>query len=115
VSHRRSPSAGIGLAKNERHERIGRGRTVGFEFIGSGDRHRSDVDRRLAVVYYASMKVGRLNFRQRAEEKQRARDADAADLAAGRCSREDLIRSNSIFGGDPSILENARIIFPEKR
>ena len=60
-------------------------------------------------------KIGRLDFKQRAREKQLARDADAADLASGRRSAEEIARSNSMFGAfDPSVLENARIIHPEK-
>jgi hypothetical protein len=61
-------------------------------------------------------KIGRLDFKRRAREKQLARDADAADLAAGRRSAEEIRRSNSLFGAfDDSVLENARIIYPEKR
>jgi hypothetical protein len=60
-------------------------------------------------------KVGRLDFKQRAREKQLARDADEADLASGRSSADEIARSNSMFGAfDPSVLQNGRIIHPEK-
>jgi len=60
-------------------------------------------------------KIGRLDWKQRAREKQLARDADAADLASGRRSAEEIARSNSMFGAfDPSVLQKARIIHPEK-
>ena len=62
------------------------------------------------------MKFGRLDFQQRAKEKQRARDADEADLAAGRRSADEISRSNSMFSSlDPSVFKKARIHFPEKR
>jgi len=60
-------------------------------------------------------KIGRLDFNQRACEKQLARDADEADLASGRRSADEIARSNSMFGAfDSSVLQDARIIHPEK-
>ena len=84
--------------------------------ISSRSGHRSEIDRCAAVVYDSTMKFGRLDFQQRAKEKQRARDADEADLAAGRRSADEISRSNSMFGSlDPSVFKKARIHFPEKR
>jgi hypothetical protein len=60
-------------------------------------------------------KIDRLDFDQRAREKQLARDADEADLGSGRRLADEIARSNSMFGAfDPSVLQNARIIHPEK-
>ena len=60
-------------------------------------------------------KPGRLDFKQRAREKQLAREADERDLKSGRRSAEEIRQSNSMFAsiGDAAF-ENARIIFPEK-
>ena len=60
-------------------------------------------------------KSGRLDFEQRAREKQLAREADERDLKSGWRSAEEIRQSNSMFAsiGDAAF-ENARIIFPEK-
>lgn len=61
-------------------------------------------------------KAGRLNFAERAREKQAARDADAADLASGRRSEAEISRSNNMFAAlGPEALRKARMIIPEKK
>ena len=61
-------------------------------------------------------KAGRLNFAERAREKQAARDADAADLASGRRSAAEISHSNNMFAAlGPEALRNARMIIPEKK
>ena len=61
-------------------------------------------------------KLGVLDLEQRVREKQAQRDADTQDLASGRRSAKEINRANSMFGAlDPSVLRNAKIIFPEKR
>lgn len=65
---------------------------------------------------YEMKKAGRLDFEQRAREKQASRDADEADLKSGRRSAAEISHSNNMFSGlGPSALRNARLIFPEKR
>jgi len=61
-------------------------------------------------------KFGRLDFEQRAREKQLAREADARDLKSGRRSAEEIRQSNSMFAAlDDAVFDKARIIFPEKK
>lgn len=63
-----------------------------------------------------SKKLGRLDFQERAREKQAARDADEADLASGRRSAEEIGRANDMFAAlGPGGLRNAKIYFPEKK
>ena len=60
-------------------------------------------------------KFGRIDFEQRAREKQLAREADARDLKSGRRSAEEIRQSNSVFAAlDDAVFDKARIIFPEK-
>jgi hypothetical protein len=61
-------------------------------------------------------KHGRLDFEQRAREKQLAREADEDDLQSGRRSAEEIRQSNSMFAGlHDGVFDKARIIFPEKK
>jgi hypothetical protein len=61
-------------------------------------------------------KFGRIDFEQRAREKQLAREADARDLKSGRRSAEEIRQSNSMFAAlDDAVFDKARIIFPEKK
>lgn len=56
----------------------------------------------------------RLDFKQRAREKQLAREADARDLASGRRSAQEIRDANSMFAGlDDSAFDSARIIYPK--
>jgi hypothetical protein len=61
-------------------------------------------------------KFGRLDFQQRAREKQLAREADARDLESGRRSAEEIRQSNSMFAAiDDAVFDKARILFTEKK
>jgi hypothetical protein len=65
---------------------------------------------------HSMKKHGRLDFEQRAREKQLAREADEDDLQSGRRSAEEIRQSNSMFAGlDDGVFDRARIIFPEKK
>lgn len=61
-------------------------------------------------------KPGRLDFAERAREKQRARDADAAALASGEKSAAQIDAETNMFAGlPPGVLRNAKVHFPEKK
>jgi hypothetical protein len=61
-------------------------------------------------------KEGRLDFAQRAREKQLAREAISRDLKSGRRSAEEINQANNMFAGlDPSVFAKAQVIFPEKK
>jgi hypothetical protein len=52
------------------------------------------------------------NAADRAAEKAASRDQDAADLASGRKSRDDLRRENGAFAFPPSMV---RIEYPSRK
>lgn len=53
-------------------------------------------------------KIKRLDAKQRAAEKQASRDRDAADLASGRKSREQLRKERSAFAFPSRIMWKER-------
>lgn len=59
-------------------------------------------------------KPGRLDFAQRAREKEAARAADAHDLASGRRSAAEIAEANNMFAAFGPALRKARIRTPEK-
>jgi hypothetical protein len=75
-----------------------------IEFIEASGTPMAPHHRALIEVYTPEMQ------RERAAEKQASRDQDAADLASGRKTREQLTRENGAFAFPPG---SVRITYPK--